>query len=84
MQQANQAVVLRAIEAAFEPKEIRNELEESNGRVYGSVWVFGSARFDALDLVRRQKLMWEKLREELPPRQLLRVGPVVLEPVQDG
>ena len=78
-----EAEVLQAIQVAFNPAQTEPHLTEANDRVFGSVRVVGSAIFDELNDVRRQKLLWQKLREILGPRST-RVGPVVLEPTKRG
>lgn len=73
--------VLQAVDAAFAPATTEDHLVEAEGRVFGSVTVVGSAKFDSLDDLRRQKLLWQKLRDALGP-EAVKIGPVVLEPTQ--
>ena len=77
------AQVLQAIQDAFHPARVEADLKETEGRVYGSVEVLGSSEFDSLDDIRRQRLLWERLRAILGPEST-RVGPVVLEPTNRG
>lgn len=76
--------VLQAVEAAFAPAETENHLVEAEGRVFGSVRVEGSLKFDSLDDRRRQQLLWQRLTEALRPEEAARIGPVVLEPTRRG
>ena len=71
--------VLRAITDAFGPAQIESGLKEDMGRVYGYVKVTGSDLFNDLDDLRRQQLLWTKMRETMGALTT-RVGPVVLEP----
>ncbi|HLJ53767.1 MAG TPA: hypothetical protein VKT77_01945 [Chthonomonadaceae bacterium] len=75
--------VLMAIKDAFHPHDVENHLVERGGRVFGSVRVIGSANFDALDDIRRQRLLWQQLRGRLKA-EAVRVGPVTLEPTNRG
>lgn len=75
--------VLDAVMKAFATTHVQSELVETGGRVFGSVTVKNSPKFDSLDDLRRQQLLWQKLREELGADALL-VGPVVLEPTNRG
>jgi hypothetical protein len=75
--------VLQAIRGAFQPDRMVSHLNETAGRVYGSVDVVGSPIFDSLDDIRRQRLLWQKLDEVLGA-QCTQVGPIVLEPINRG
>jgi len=78
-----EAEVLQAIQDAFNPVDTEPHLTVADDRVFGSVRVLGSAIFDELDDLGRQKLLWRKLREILGARST-RIGPVVLEPTRRG
>jgi hypothetical protein len=75
--------VIEAIKAAFSPEELEEHLRETNGRVFGSVTVRGSDRFDSLIDHQRQRLLWEQLRILLG-YDATKVGPVVLKPLSRG
>ncbi len=76
--------VVEAIRDVFEPSMIdESALTEVDGHVYGTVQVIGSPVFDALDDVRRQHRLWDKLIAVLGG-DALNVGPVVLQPGRRG
>ena len=75
--------VLKIIETVFGPARTEDHLEESEGRVYGTVTVVGSPKFDGLTDVRRQQLLWNMLSDTLGA-DAGKVGPVVLKPTNRG
>ena len=72
--------VIDAIKRAFDTNDVVPHLREKEGRVFGSVEVKGSVKFDNLDDIRRQRLFWDQLRSAMGAAQSIAVGPVTLEP----
>lgn len=75
--------VIEALQRAFGTQEIRSDLQEKNGRVFGFVTITGSDQFDRMDDIRRQAALWKQLGEVLGS-QATQVGPIVLEPIKRG
>ena len=78
-----EATVLEAVNRAFAPTHTENNLFEMEGRVFGSVTVVGSEKFDNLNDLRRQNHLWQQLRELLGSGAT-QIGPIVLKPTNRG